>query len=676
MITNILLRHNYIAIPDSDGHADIESLATVMMNLSYYGFALNTEAYNALTKLSTNDMSSWWSSVEASLKEFTGDDKNIGDFVVYKNFPEEVLKKSDAEYWIPQILIYWGFPKEFFTEEVKPREQMNEKVKQIVLQLAKKDTLLNILNSYLRSPARWKDEEFKNVLFLADRYSVSVALISFKENLVRLAESMIQKNQCLNITTATDALRLAAGISACDVSLREKVKFISFKKSMRRFLLSTLEKCHNLEEDMARRPDLWKKLIHQLHPGDYKRQFPRVCSVMDDLYKDNLHTFNARIEALILKKDIDTITLLKTRPGDFRRRLAHMLTLFGTPAEEAFVSNEVLSKLTTYQLVSMRRYLETVNSRTKRVFPPKGNWNKLQLGDPRKLDEKSVQNICSALDKAITDRLPKVKYLDPNTDMVKLPNNGEVSQYARGTAFPIPENVQFIRTASYWQKAGKYNTWFDNGWNFFNSDWKNLGTCCWDAKSFQDGAIFSGDPTNSKEMNGKACQMIDLYIPELKRLRVRYAVWNILCYSNVPFSDAEDVFAALQWGVDRQKGNLFEPSRCQIAFQLKSKQLTKYICVLDLEKMQMIYLDANLDGKVHSAKMNGKLLEKNMPAYMEYINSLPSVHDLFRNSVSNDAEIQVVYSDKDVSLNGELAYVFKPENQENKYKPVDINGLL
>jgi hypothetical protein len=61
---------------------------------------------------------------------------------------------------------------------------------------------------------------------------------------------------------------------------------------------------------------------------------------------------------------------------------------------------------------------------------------------------------------------------------------------------------------------------------------------------------------------------------------------------------------------------------------------------------------------------------------MEYINSLPSVHDLFRESVGEGGAAPILYSDKDVELTSGTAYVFRPENQANKFKPMDLNGLL
>lgn len=167
---NILLRHNYIDVPRHVGTSEVsavgpDALATIMMNLAYYGKALSVESYKELTKMLASSVGTWWTSIETELKEITGAGRKIGDFVVYKNFPAEVLSKTEAEYWLPQIMMYWGFPKELFTEEVKPREKMKEKTAPTVLKLAKKSTLGDILASHLKSPSRWKDQDLEEVLF-------------------------------------------------------------------------------------------------------------------------------------------------------------------------------------------------------------------------------------------------------------------------------------------------------------------------------------------------------------------------------------------------------------------------------------------------------------------------------------------------------------------------------
>jgi len=683
---NLLLRHNYVSFPvykevqrKSASRAEI---ATIIVNLSYYGRALNVEAYETLVKFNSEQLASWWNKVEVELNNITGDSRNIGDFVVYKNFPAEVLSKTEAEYWIPQILMYWGFPKELFTEEVKPREKMSEAPTPVVLSIAKDNTLQKIFENYVASPARWKDQELKDMLYLSDKVKLAIENFVFKENLVAFASHLVSTGQKLHLSTATDVLRLAVGLSGGDVSLRENSKFKTFKRAERRYLLDSLEKCNNLSEDVARRSETFKRFFFALHPGDWKNRYPNVCKVMNAASKDLLVTFNSKVEAGLASKDEEVLDLLVERPGEFRRRLAHTIDVFGERAAKAFAQNKVLDKLTVMQLVSLRAHLETVNAREHRVFPPQGNWSKLQVADAKPMNPKVALKLSQALTKALVKRIPKVKVLDEKTKLVKLPNNGDVG-YPRGTTFQIPENVKFIRTASYWKNGGRSVTWFDNGWNFFDANWKDVGNCCWNDTKYYSrsdynivGAVFSGDPVNTTEMNGRAAQLIDLYPEELLKAGVKYAVWNILCYSRIPFSKAEDVFAALQWGEEPQKGKLFEPSRCQLSFALTSEHYTKYVCVINLETREMIYIDANLKANVSAASYNGAQLAKQMPAYMEYIDSLPSVHDLFKDSVDKDSELKVLYSDKDVKLNDEKAYVFRPENENNKFTQLDLNKIL
>lgn len=675
---NILLRNNYISLPEGNSNLSEIFLATILVNLSYYGYGLNVDCYNYLSKLTDIQAAEWWSEVEPELKLITGDSRNISNFVVYKNFPKEVLSKSEAEYWIPQFLMYWGFPNELFTQPIQPRTAMSEKTKAVILQRANSNTLVKILDSLLKKPSSWTDSDFKDVVFLSEFCKLNSANICFKENLIKLATYAINSNLQLNIDTATDVLRLAVGLSNGDISLKTNTKFISFKKPQRKYLLNLLEKSSNLSEDFARRPQVWKKLIHQLHPGDYKKSYPKVCHNMNLLYNDKLKSFNSEVEILLLNRDPNVLTLLSKRPGEFRRRLVHTLDLFGNDAVRAFANSKVLNNLTTHQLVSLYAFLKSSESRWNRIFPPKGNWAKAKVAPNRKVKKEHVHSLCKVLELEIAKRTPKIKKLDKSTEMVKLPtNSSEVSQYNRGTVFTIPENIKFIRTASYWQSQYTSNVWFDNGWNFFDDKWNSLGACCWTSVNiYQGSAIFSGDPTSSKEMQGRAAQLIDLYPEKLLRAGVRYGIWNVLCYSRIPFSECNDVFAALQWGEDAQKGKLFEPSRCQLSFPLTSKHYTKYVCLIDFKENKMIYLDANLAADAYSAANNGEKLSNIMPAYLEYLNSLPSVYDLFKKSVSVDGKGYVLYSDKNTPIKDEDSYVFNPENKNNKFEKLDLNKIL
>jgi hypothetical protein len=683
----ILIKHGLVEIPSpsSTRNLDVSVVGTVLSNLAYYGFVLSKEATNRLVKLTDTQVKTWWSNTERVLKEVTGANKNMEKFVVYKNFPKECLEMSQCQYWVSQIFMYIGFPNEYFTQTEVVRDKMFEKLDLKVLQLAKDNSLQMIYENLLKSPARWTDEQFSFVRYFVvhQKYELNVKLIPFKENLVSILSEVIDNNLDVKISSATDILRLGVALSDGDVTFKTNTKFKSFSRKHRKFLLSQLNNCSNLDEDVARDKNRWKKFLYSLHPGDFT--FNNVTNTHHKLYHDDVTTFNSKVESLILQKDSNVLSLLQTRPGEFVRRLHKMIDLFGDSAVKSFIA--VLPKLKTNQILKIRNYISSIGNRAFLTIAPKGNWSKLKILPNTKttISEKHEAKLIRYMDKILSERLNKQfdtgVMLSDKTQLVKLQtNDSDLLPYGRGTTFEIPSNVTFIRSASVWKNkaygvGGFCSLWYDNGWNFFNSNWKNVGNCCWIENRLGDAAIFSGDPTSAKDVDGNACQMIDLYINKLVEKGIRYAVWNILCYNKVSF-DKSDVFAALQWGEEAQKGKLFEPARCQLSFPLKGENMTKYIAYIDLVERKLVYIDANFKGNVRSASSNGKGLEEVMPAYIEYLATIPSVFDLFKNVKKNKKGMPVVYTDEGIDIKNGKAYVFKPVNKDNKYTQISLSNCL
>ncbi len=682
----LLLRHGRVRVPNPGAKAiDRAALATIIANITHYGFALTHQGFEALAKASAADIEAWWLDLEQALKAVTGDDKNMAEHVVYRNFPAEVLAMDEADYWFRQILMYWGVPNDLVREDEVARDAMDEEVQLRVLQLAQPEALGEIYASLLRLGARWTPGQWAQVAALAPRlHSVVPAASPFKENLIRLAALLLDLGHPPQLCTATDVLRLAAALSEGDVSLRENTKFRSFKRRERRSLLTMLEGAANLDEDVARRRERFKRLFRALRPGDWAKRFPRCVAVYDVLYKGGrIPTFESELERYIEAKDPRALVLLAQRPGVFMRRLHHMLLLFGADAAGAF--DDVIPKLSTLQLLKTLRHFETDHDRKSRVFAPQGNWTKMQTRPQRaerRVAEKIRQALVQKLETAIAQRVSKVVptvRLDPRVANVRLQSNdSDLTPYGRGTVFQIPQHVTFLRTASYWESGPtSSNLWYDNGWSFFDSAWNPMGSCTWNKATFRQGtAVFSGDPTNSKDLKGRACQLIDLYLSKLANEGVRYGVWAILCYSRKSFDEAVDVQAALQWGEKPETGKLFEPSRVQLSFPVRGGNLTKYIAYLDVQKRHLVYVDANLYGRVNSAAANTKVLGKIMPAFLEYVDTLPTVHDLFRHVPKSDDGMCVAYDDRDVQLRGASAYVFRAVNQHNDFTAFDLSTLL
>ena len=681
----ILMSNGFISIPENESSKKTisdEQLATICSNIVYYGYTLSKNALKTLKNLEAKKVDDWWRETEKTLKEITGAHKNVDKYVVYKNFPQEVLEMSYCEYWIKQILMYIGLPNEIFTEEEKERKSLFEGKKLKVLQLADEKTLTTIFSSLLSASVRWTKDQSKAVLYLIEEdLKFNVKNIPFKENFVLVAKTLIDKNIKIKISSAMDILRLAIGLSEGDITLKTNTKFRSFSVKERKYLLTQLENSSNLEADLARDENRWKKFLYGLHPNDFKKEFLIVCKLNDKLYHGQVSSISGKIHSLIAKEDKKALELLSEFPGEFVRRLQKTIDVFGQKAVDSFIG--ILDKLTVIQLLKIQKYLKTISYRKFRTFAPKGNWTKLQVHNNNiSIKLSYVLEISKAIDKrlknVLNEKLSTGVNLDDDTDFVRLQtNDNELCPYGRGTTFFIPKNINFIRTASYWATPEQYgNVWYDNGWNFFDEQWSPVGTVCWSSVNLGSASVFSGDPTSSKTKDGKACQMIDLYIDKLIEYGARYAVWNILCYNKKSFDEAQEVFASLQWGEKPQEGKLFEPSRSQLSFQLKGKNLTKYIAYIDLVERKLIYVDANLYGVVNSAVSNEKILQEKFPAFLEYLNTLPTVYDLFKNVKKNKNGLVITYSDKNKNIKKGKAYVFRQENQDNKFQQLNISELL
>ena len=657
-----------------------QDIGTIISNFAYYGYVPSKKLYEDMLYMSKEDLSLFWNDCKRDLSSKTKEDRNMGKYVVYKNFPKEVLEKSQSEYWISQILMYWGFLNENFTEDEKERDSFFEDKKYHILDVARLDELSFIKDTLVFKKNVWTDVEkeiFKS-LFANTNYFFKVSDFGFKNNAILAVSQRIKEgDRNFKIESSTDVLRLAAFLSNGDCDIKRGTKFASLNRSERKVLLEFLSAVDNsIIDDVSMRKDVWKNFFRRVHPGDYN--FPNITDAYNELYNKRVISEDSFIESMIRSKDSEIFNVINKKPGVFMRRLHKLYSIFGREAFIQFSKN--VEKLNTRQLLNISKYFETINNRSFLTIAPNGNWGKLQVIENKKnkVLNSDLDYLVSKIKKEIGSRLdimyPEGFSVDNSVKDVKLPNNSqELATYGIGTRLPIGENIKFIRTASYWKFPARHNIWYDNGWNFFSEDWKPVDTVCWNSNRLGNAAVFSGDPTNVKSKTGEACQMIDIYPDRLLTLGIRYAVWNVLGYSQKNFSEAYEVLATMQMGEKPQKNKLYEPSRVNMAFPLIGESKTKYVAYIDLVKREIVYMDANLSAHVHSAKSNEDILAARMPAILEYMDSIPSVYDLF--SCAKDGKIPVVYSDSDLNIDGN-AYVFQRNNADNNFLEVDLNRVL
>jgi hypothetical protein len=697
---DILIANGFIAVPsepmtladlnemdakypgwDQEIHpTDASSLATVLQNLAYYGYTVDANALRALSELDKDDLAAWFKKVKPVLADLTKDNRQMDKHVVYKNFPREVLQMDEGEYVLRQMLIYHGFPYGMVAEEGEPRAPLGDMQRLKVLAMANEATGDRIFQNLVSLNNRWNENQTVWAeKLIGQKNLIDIDDFGFKENGIALMAKFFETKE-IHLDTGTDALRLASALSGQDISLREKVRFKKFSRPERKKLLSVMEQSNNLGDDFATRPEQFKRLLERLRPGDYANEFPNTVAAHDGLYNRTVKPFSALVDPQEIVPE--TLEIVATRPGEFLRRFHHFYDLFGDEAVDKMVG--VMDKLNTRQLVNFRAYLRSINQRQTMMYPPKANWARAKVMPKKKgyIADWSLRKLDDRIGEILKGRLseafPEGVLLDTRVDQVKLQTNDQkLAEYGRGTVFPIPDEVTFIRSASYWQIKGW--AWFDNGWNFFDDNWKPLGTLAWNQANFQRGAaLFSGDPYGGKTTDNRACQMIDLYPEKLRAAGVRYAVWNVLCYSRIKFSDCDgEVLSALQLGEGSpQKGKLFEPARATMVFPLRSEHYSSYIVYVDLQERKIVYMDAPLKANVSSAVCNEGTLSELMPAYVEYLNSLPSVHDLMRDAPLG--AMPVVYSDRDLvldELTAKRAFVFRPENPKNTLDRVTVAEL-
>lgn len=687
-----LIRNNYIEINSNkklkNTTKDIVSIGTLLANLSYYGYTVNKEGLDLLMLMNKEDLINWWSKTENGLKVVTGSDRKMEKYMVYKNFPKEVLDMSEAEYWFKQILMYLGVDKNYLTQEELPRKEMNDKITPKVLSLSDENTNEIIWESLKKVNTSWSDIQNESIKFLLrDKFLINefikketkekivldVKEFAFKENIINLVGKNMS-NFKLQTNAATDVIRLAYVMSDGLADMKEKIKFKKFNRKERKELLEILDNCSNLDDDFSRNPEGWKRLLNQLHPGDYK--FNNINKAYDNLYKNKLDTFNSKVEEGIKNKNKDVLSLLEIRPGEFLRRFHKTYELFGNEAVQSF--NKVLNELNTIQLLKFEKYIDNINTKKINLYPPKGNWSKLKTKENSKFilleDLKELKDSISfVINKRLNTICPNGVDLDNKLEAIKIQNNSQkLSNYGQGTSFDIPKETKVIRTATYWDaNQNDSNIWIDNGWLFEDKN-NNVVATCWNSTS--EYGVFSGDPLSSKS-NGKSCQVIDLDLEKMKKNGVKYAVWNVLSFNSLDFDQLKDILVTLQFAEEGQSGKMYEPSRAQLVFQLKDKVKAKYVAMVDVQNNKLIYLDFNLSAKVSSAYDNKGKISEQIKQMKEHINSLPSIYDLFKHAEKNENGMKVLFSDKDIEIN-DKAYVFKNENPNNIIDKIDINEIL
>lgn len=667
---------NYITISKLDslfvrnGFGDNKALAlSLNANLMRLGYIMSERLFDAVKSMHAEDAEALYTDVIDILREIKG------DYVynpMYPNFPNQVMEASEVELYFNAIMHYWSAGEWKPNYDKLPRENVFEHSEFITLDLATEKDVADVFTRLLASNASISDADREIVEWYIDNYGnlVFPDTIPFKENMCYVVSLLLDRGKDITnvIKTATDVLRVVTSLSGGDVSLAENTRFRNFKRSERKKFLSILENVIS-EDDIQRHKSKWVKLFHGFHVGEYKNRFPKTAAIASKIRNgEKLDTVNSRIEQAILTKNIGSIlSNLETRPGDFARRLDHILR--ENKKSRSLIIESFLSVADQVSTRVLMQLLGHFNGRKKgvdkRVVFPKGSVAKARMlrGELPKMSDDTVKSVRKGIKEVLLKRfsedgeLGKV-YLDKSLKNCPLPMSQRsaskaMNTVARGTRIPFG-NKGTLRFFIYWigQDIDLSATYHDKDFNLIERvSYTNL-------RSSKFQACHSGDITYAPAPEG-ASEFIDVNIEKALNNKAKYVVMNVLVYSGPNFAEHEACSAGWMTREHVGSNEVYDPKFVDQKVDLTAESRNAIPVVFDLETREAVWCDLSTSRNTNWGGNNVESNQANIKEVLESIVNLenkPTIHQLFK--LHAEARGEIVSSKKEadvvVSLNGDI----------------------
>ncbi|MFU8802373.1 MAG: TerD family protein [Bradymonadaceae bacterium] len=616
-------KNKVIVAPGSEG-VPLEYVATLLKNFENLGYTCGPGLVERLQTLSENELLVFYEDTVGILRKLVGADVDWEP--MYPNFPEQVMNADECELYVNALMHYLG---DYAGLRIMPLYEKDERPPLLdrtdlrVIELGDEEELKDIARSLIGANTSISDTDKKDVGILIGFFHADVAdflplEIPNKENLSYVAAILLYHRVAADILmtryfkTATDVLRLATALSRGDVSLAKNTKFKSFKRSERRLFLSLLERCASREEDMLRHKERWIRLGERLHPGEYRKAYPKTAAAFDSIRNGiEILTFNSRVERALRTPDVAAaLALLETRPGELSRRLDHLLRL--EPDEyrdvvQAFerhaaaVSTPVLLQVMVH--FTYRPYGVDV-----RTFFPKGNAAKViaVANELPAIPDEAAREIVRCSRQALEERFSSLEplgnvYVDPALGNHLVPFSQRSASKAlrtlvRGSRVPMPEGGT-IRFFLWWREGdldgkptGRVD--LDLSGALYNDAYEYMEHISYTRlRSAKYKAAHSGDITSAPD---GACEFIDLDIESALLHGARYVVGVAFAFTDHSFSELPECFMGWMMRDRPESGEVFEPSTVVDRFDLSADTEIGLPIILDLRTRQVIWADIAL----------------------------------------------------------------------------------
>lgn len=651
--TVYLRRKNKVILTAGTSNISNQLMATMLKNLESLGYTLSQEVMKVLASVDQQVFLHFYEECIETLQKMVG--AHVRYKPMYPNFPEQVMEAEQSELYINAVIHYLTL--DLPVSEVRKRLPLLKQSKLRVIQLGTEEEVLQIATRLVAAKTSLSPQDKEDLAVIIQHFDDTSEWlpedIPFKETLAWLA-SQLYKHDKLPILfldhklrTATDVLRFVTALSDGDISLATNTKYRKLRRPERRLILRLLERCPNLAEEMHRYVNRWKRIGEILHPFEYKQQFPNAAEAFDILRNNKkIDTFHSKLELALLSQDADEAgKLLEERPGEFARRLDHLLRISTEPelvlARFAIVAPQVS---TPVLLQVMNHFQKRDLYGDLRTFFPKGIVAKVYALPNRlpRLADALAADVAKLCEQLLIERFRKLPslgkvYIDPQLDEYLVPFSQRSASKAlrtivRGSRLPIPAG-NTIRFFTWW-KEGKVNDKntgrvdIDLSAVMYDSEWKYMEHISYtNLKSDDYRAYHSGDIVSAPQ---GACEFIDIDIPSVLAFGGRYVVMSLNAFTEHPFCNLPECFVGWMMRQRPKSGEIFEPRTVVDKVDLAADTTICIPVILDLYERKVIWTDIalkahpyyynNVEGNSGGMTLMGKALTTLMK---------PSLHQLF-----------------------------------------------
>jgi hypothetical protein len=665
-------------------------VATVGRNLENLGYAFTPKLFRALSQLTEDGIEMFYIGIVPILKKMKG--AHVVYRPMYPNFPKQVIEASNMELYMNAMVHYWsaffkdvGLAEETWLPEypVNPRLPLSNEGSLELIDLGNLEDFNSIFTTLVecKSSISESDKQIIADFVLHHKdaiYGFLPETITSKEQLAFVAGQCLQhttltKNLTRYVKTPTDVLRIAAGFVGGDVSLAEPCKFKKFSRPQRRFLLMMLDGCKtNIAEEMVKWESRWLRLGEVLHPGEYANTFPRSAEAFKAIRNEKILTFNGKVEKSLRDGEIkEAVDLLVTRPGEFARRLDHILRMSRPDTRIQVITKQfmkVAEDVSTNVLLQLFAHFNTRSQVATRSVFPKGNLAKIHVVEeiPAGID----QRFCSAFANKIRgvlverfsnlDKLGKV-YVDPNLKGYLVPFSQRSAAKAlktivRGSQIPLDGDYDTVRFFIWWKNMT------DNGWDgrvdidlsaqILDENFVGIATVAY--YNLRDFAgHHSGDITNAPK---GAAEFIDISLNKVLERGGRYIAMCINSFTTHKYCDLPECFAGWMGRSKPNSGEIFEAKTVKNKVDLASDTTIVIPLLIDAKERKVIWMDLAL--KQHPSFANNvRNNANNISLICKAMTDLrkPNLFDLLNmhaegrgNVVSSPEKADVVFSEENI----------------------------